>query len=234
MKKWQVKSRTESKGEMDGSRGALFTAVLSGVSAYLTWQDMKDYYNVEFCPIPHFMVDDTSITYYNEKGEMLVKENHAAFYEAVKCNRKNDDEYFKALGDCADLNGDVGQQWLALYACRDNKEKQPILAVSLKVVTGSNEIPAGYSGSGIHMFGSGSAFNLNNKLYDWNQSAKKIFVHFQLEQTAPVNGGVPTSGTALSAGWIALISVGSAIIGAVITAVAITASRKKKKTADAE
>ena len=206
---------------------AAATFIITGISAYMTWKDLTDYYKVDYSPIPHYMVDETSITYTNERGEKLVKPNQAAYYEAVTCNRKESDKNYKALGNCADLNGDVGQQWLALYACRNYQEMQPILADSFKVVVGSDEIPAGYSNVGIHMFGSESAFNLNNKLYDWNQSAKSVFVYFQVDETAPV-GEASTSGSAFSAGISAVCGVGGAGLGALVTALAMTANNKKK------
>ena len=160
---------------------AAATVILSAVSTYMTWQDLKNYYKVDFTPIPHYMVDEVSITYVNDKNEKVFKPNQAAYYEAARCFRKEGDKNYKALDDCADLNGEVGQQWLALYVCKDSAEMQPILADSLKVVVGSNNIPAGYDNRGIHMFGSESAFNLNNKLYDWNQRAKSVFVYFKLD-----------------------------------------------------
>ena len=157
----------------------------------------------------------------------MVKENHAAYYKAVTCANRTDKDYIEILGDCADLNGDVGQQWLALYACWDNKANQPILADSLKAVTGSNEVPAGYE-TGIHMFGSDSAFNLNNKLYDWNQSAKSIYVYFKTDKNAPVEAA--TSASAFTGGWIAVAAVLGMVSGAAVTAVSMTAIRKKKES----
>ena len=41
--------------------------ILAGVTAYLAWEDMKAYYNVEFSPIPHYMVDEKDIIGYNKK-----------------------------------------------------------------------------------------------------------------------------------------------------------------------
>ena len=200
--------------------------ILAGVSLYLTWEDMKAYYKVDFSPIPHYMVDETAITYYVNNVKM-VKENHAAYYKAVSCANRTDKKYVEILGDCADLNGDVGQQWLALYACWNNKVAQPILADSLKVVVGSTDIPAGYE-TGIHMFGSEAAFNLNNKMYDWNQSAKSIFVYFQVDKDAKVQEA-STSGSAFTGGWIALTAVLGVALGAVVTAVSMTTIRKKKE-----
>ena len=206
---------------------AAATFLMTAVSAYMTWQDLKDYYKVDYAVIPHYMVDEASITYINERGEKLVKENHAAYYEAVTCFRKEGDKNYQALTDCADLNGDVGQQWLALYACRDYKEMQPILADSFRVVVGSSEIPAGYDNRGIHMFGSDSAFNLNSKLYDWNQSARSVFVYFKVDETAPL-GDASTSGSAFSAGIVAVFGVCGVGLGALVTALAMTAVNKRK------
>ena len=206
---------------------AAVTFIMAGISAYATWQDLKDFYKVDYAPIPHYMVDETSITYTNERGEKLVKQNQAAYYEAATCFRKEGDKNYKALTNCADLNGDVGQQWLALYACRNYKEMQPILADSFKVVVGSNEIPAGYDNTGIHMFGSDSAFNLNSKLYDWNQSTKSVFVYFKIDETVPV-GDTSTSGSAFSAGRIAVAAICGIAAGALVTAVCMTAVNKRK------
>ena len=213
---------------------AAATFIMTGISAYMTWQDLKDFYKVDYAPIPHYMVDETSITYTNERGEKLVKQNQAAYYEAVTCFRQEGDKNYKALTDCADLNGDVGQQWLALYACKNPEEMKPILADSFKVVVGSNEIPAGYDNRGIHMFGSESAFNLNSKLYDWNQSAKSVFVYFKTDETAPV-GDASTSASTFSAGRVAIAAICGVGLGALVTALAMTANnRKKGKKATAE
>ena len=206
---------------------AAVTFIMAGLSAWSTWQDLKNFYKVDFTPIPRYMVDEVSLTYTNERGETLIKRNEAAYYEAVTCFRKEGDKNYKMLGNCADLNGDVGQQWLALYACKNYREMQPILADSFKVVVGSNDIPAGYDNRGIHMFGSESAFNLNSKLYDWNQSAKSVFVYFKIDETAPV-GGASTSGSAFSAGRVAVFAICGVGLGALVTAICMTAVNKRK------
>ncbi len=208
---------------------AAAVVVLYAFSAYMTYQDLKDFYKVKFSPIPHYMVDETDITYYNENGQQLVKENHAAYYKAAVCNRSESDDNYKVLGDCADLNGDVGQQWLALYVCRNSEVMQPILADSLKVVVGNSNIPAGYE-AGIHMFGSKTAFNLNSKLYDWNQSAKSVFVYFQIDKQAPVKE-MQTAGSSFTGGWLALTGVLGMGLGAGITALVMRTFRKKEEAA---
>ncbi|MBQ6020034.1 MAG: hypothetical protein IJL26_07640 [Clostridia bacterium] len=87
---------------------------------------------------------------------------------------------------------------------------------------------------GIHMFGSDSAFNLNSKLYDWNQNAKSVFVYFKVDETAPVSDA-STSASAFSAGRIAVAAVGGACLGALVTAcfMSIVGKKKKNETAAA-
>ncbi len=93
--------------------------VLAGVTTYLTYRDMQAYYKVDFTPIPKYMVDAKDITAYNAKGEMEVIKNQSAYYKAVECNRTSGDEKYKNIGTFADMNGDVGKQWLALYAVKN-------------------------------------------------------------------------------------------------------------------
>ena len=104
---------------------------------------------------------------------------------------------------------------------------QPILADSFRVVVGSSELPASYDNTGVHMFGSESAFNLNSRLYDWNQSAKSVFVYFKVDETAPV-GEAATSASSFSAGRVAVAAICGLAAGALVTAVAMTAINKKK------
>ncbi len=192
------------------------------VGLYLSYKEMVDTYKVEFTPIPNYMVDEADITAYNEKGEKIVIKNQSAYYKAVQCNRTEKDEFYGTLGTCADLNGDVGKQWLALYAAK-NEAMKPILASSLKVVVGNTDIPAGYE-TGIHMFGSSSAFNLNSELYDWNKSAPSVFVYFKTDSAAAAS----TSGSNFTAGNLAIAGGAGLVLGAVISALAVSAAGKKK------
>ncbi|MBR0087791.1 MAG: hypothetical protein IJL98_08650, partial [Lachnospiraceae bacterium] len=90
-------------------------------------------------------------------------------------------------------------------------------------------IPAGYE-AGIHMFGSKTAFNLNSKLYDWNQSAKSVFVYFQIDKQASVKEA-QTTGSSFAGGWIALTAVLGMGIGAAAAALAMRTVRRKKEAA---
>ena len=201
---------------------AVIAVVVFSVGIYLDQKAAEKFYKTKFTPIPHYMVDAKDIIGYNRKGETIVLKNQAAYYKAVECNRKETDAKYKEIGTLADLNGDVGSQWLALYAAK-NEAESPILADSLKVVVGSNDVPVGYE-TGIHMFGERAAFNLNNKLYCWNQKAKSIMVYYKADKT-----DVTSTGSNFTAGMLALSAGGGLLLGACVTAIAIKATGKRKE-----
>ena len=207
---------------------AVATVILSIVTIVLTFKDMKDHYKVDFTPAPHYIVDEKDITAYNAKGEKIVIKNQGAYYKAAKCNRAENAEYYKVLGEVSDLNGDVGKQWLALYVER-NEAKDPILADSF-FVSSKTEIPAGYE-TGIHMFGSAAAENLNNPLYVWNESAPKVYVYFKLDQSAVSGAGV--TGAVFTGGTLAFTAAAGLAVGALAAALGMTAFRKRKEKAAA-
>ena len=199
--------------------------ILAGVTAYLAWEDMKAYYNVEFSPIPHYMVDEKDIIGYNSKGEKIMLKNQSAYYKAVECNRTESDEMYSILGTCADMNGDVGRQWLALYSVKKDL-MEPILASSLKVVVDNAQIPAGYE-TGIHMFGTDAAFNLNSSLYDWNNDAESVYIYFKTDDAADDGA----TGANFTGGILALAGGSGIVLGAVITAFIIMKKRKNDNRA---
>ena len=188
------------------------------------------------------MVDAKDITAYNAKGEMEVIKNQSAYYKAVECNRTSGDEKYKNIGKFADMNGDVGKQWLALYAVK-NEAMAPILADSLLVKVNETDLPAGYT-TGIHMFGSDSAFNLNDSKYVWNANASKVFVYFNVDDkpvststgasvgtntdSASVTGSVFTMGNLVLSAGIGLV------LGAGIAMLIFIAMKPKKKEEKAE
>lgn len=192
--------------------------VLTAVTLYLSYREMANYYNVDFTPIPHYIVDEKDLIGYNAKGEKIVLKNQTAYYKVVETNRTGGD-YYDVVGNCNDLNGYVGKQWLALYAAK-NEAETPILASSLKVVTKSEEIPAGYT-KGIHSFGTDAPENLNNPLYVWNNSAPKVYVYYKTDDAAAVTGSNFTSGTLVLAGGAGLL------FGVAVTALAAKVTKKK-------
>ena len=203
-----------------------FTVVLvvvTAVTVWMTFRDLKNHYKVDFTPIPGYMVDEKDITAFNSKGEKIVIKNQGAYYKAVLCNRTEGD-YYDILGDKGDLNGYVGKQWLALYA-ENNEVNDPVLADSLKF-SDKDQIPAGYE-KGIHMFGSSAAENLNNPLYVWKSDAPKAFVYFKTE------AGAGVTGSGFSAGSIGLGALGGLLLGGLGTVAVMSAKKKKEETVGA-
>ena len=201
---------------------AVVTIILAGISIWQTYKDLKNYYKVDLTPQPRFIVEESDITGYNKKGEKIVIKNQSAYYKIVSTNRSESDENYENLGTGNDLNGDVGAQWLTLYAVR-MEGKDPILASSLKTVTKSADIPAGYE-TGVHMFGEDTAFNLNNTNYVWDDDAPSVFVYYKVDDSA-----ASTSGSVFSAGVLALTGGLCLIAGAGLTAIIMTVIRKKKE-----
>ena len=206
---------------------AVVMVILISWSIYSSLSDMKEYYKVDYTPIPRFMIDEKDLTGYNSRGDKIILKNQTAYYAAAECNRSTGAEYYKSVGTFADLNGDVGAQWLALYYVK-NEAEDPILVDSLKVVIDSRDIPAGYE-TGVHMFGEESAFNLNTYPYDWNKSAKSIQIYFKRDKGAKKKAGA--AGSNFTAVTLALAGGGGLILGAAISALAMTATGKKKEKA---
>ena len=208
---------------------AVAMIALAVVTTYLSYRDMKAHYNVDFTPIPHYMVEEKDITVTNENNEKIVIKNQSAYYKAVESNRKKGDSYYDKIDTCADMNGCVNPQWLARYAAK-NEAMSPILANSLKVVVGDTTVPQGYE-TGIHMFGEKAAFNLNNKLYCWNQKATSVMVYFKVDKAAASSAS--TAGSNFTAGNLALAGIGGMALGAVACAFAVSAAGKKKNKKEA-
>lgn len=81
------------------------------------------------------------------------------------------------------------------------------------------------------MFGEKAAFNLNNKFYCWNQSAKSVMVYFKVDKAAASFAG--TTGSNFTAGNLALAGIGGMALGAVACAFAVSAAGKKKNKKEA-
>ena len=204
---------------------AVAMIALAVVTTYLSYRDMKAHYHVDFTPIPHYMVEEKDITVTNEAGEKIVIKNQSAYYKAVESNRKKGDDYFGNIDVCADMNGCVNPQWLALYAAK-NEAMSPILASSLKVVVGDTTVPQGYE-TGIHMFGEKAAFNLNDKHYCWNQSANSVMVYFKVATAAASSAGM--TGSSFTAGNLALAGGAGLALGALISGIAVSSANKRKR-----
>ena len=215
-----AQKNTQFWHKMEVGLGIVF-AVLILVSISLTIYDLYRYYNITYTPIPRYIVDEADITVLDADGNQLVVRNDTAYYRAVSTNRSEKADQYSSLKDYADLNGDAGQEWLALYYAK-NDAGDPILADSFKVVTGSTDIPSGYK-AGIHMFGSGAAQNLTDSRYTYNDKLNGIYVYFKTDSAAAA-----VTATAMNAGTLALVGFGGLSLGGVLGAV-IAGNVKRKK-----
>ncbi len=207
-------------------------AIFAGISIYTTIEEMKEYYRVDFVPIPKYIVEEADITATNGKGEKVMIKNQTAYYTAVSCNRKDggskiEKQNHEILLDRADLNGDVGQQWLALYSVK-YENGLPILADSLKFKQGKGGAPEGYT-TGIHMFGEEAVQNLTDEKsgYSYNDPNEGTYVFFKRD-TAKTAAGSLFSGGSLALGGVIGLAVGGLLTFAVIQ----LANKKKKKEAE--
>ena len=195
------------------------SVVLIGLSLWSTYNDLKDYYNAEFTPIPMHMVDENT----NDSGEKVY-----TYYDAVKCNRVEAGfvtDANKLLGDYGDINGDVGRQWVALYTTKDKAAGDPITSVPV-VQYKSSDIPKG-SSAALSMFGENVAQNLTNEQlgYTYDDDMGGIYMFYNVDENA-------FAGSVFSDSSYILISVAAAaVIG--VAAFFAGAGVQKKKTQEA-
>ena len=204
-------------------------AILAGYSIYTTIKEMVDFYKIKFAPIPKYIVEKTDITGKNKKGKEIMIRNQSAYYKVVPCNRTEgkssvEKENYKILEDRNDLNGDVGQEWLALYSVK-YENGTPILADSLKFKRGKG-VPEGYE-QGIHMFGSGSVFNLTHYPYCYKDPYEGTYVYFKTD-TVSVKDQT-AAGSVFSGGSLAIGAVAGLLVGCVATFLITRFTGKKKK-----
>ena len=218
-----------SKSKIATYLSAAFTvamAALAIASIVMTVLELINYYKVDYTPIPKYIVEETSITE-EVNGVKTVKRNDSAYYQVAECNRKEDADFYEQLQNYADLNGDVGKQWLALYYVRQDGHA-PIKADSLKVVTGTNSIPSGYSELGIHNFETTSATNLTSKFYCHNDPNKGTYVYFQLDEAVLKRASV--AGSNFSTGTAFLFSgIGLAVGAGIGIAIMLVVIKRKEK-----
>ncbi len=209
-------------------------AIFAGISIYTTIEEMKEYYRVDFVPIPKYIVEEADITATNEKGEKVMIKNQTAYYKVVSCNRTDgssnvEKKNHEILLDRADLNGDVGKQWLALYSVK-YENGMPILADSLKFKQGKGGAPEGYT-TGIHMFGEEAVQNLTDASKSmplcYNDPNEGTYIFFKRD-TAKTAAGSLFSGGSLALGGV----IGLAAGGLLTFGITRLAGRKKKKKAE--
>ena len=206
--------------------------------------EITAFYDREFTVIPTMIVDEADIVNYttDENGKQ-VKEitfDQFAYYEVVKCNRqeiglhKNAqdgvDEYDDwGCGDAADLNADVGKQWLALYVNRSSAKGNPILADSITVQYGSSGTPKGCTGN-LHMFTFTNPVDVGDAAYCFRNDKNGTYLFWDSDKEA-YSTSTETAG-AINYGYLALAAVGGLALGIVVTTFFILPKRKKENGAE--
>ena len=245
---------TASKWIM-GIGGALMimAAALKGVQIY-------QYYHRDFTMIPLMIVDESDIVTYvkdkNGKDVKLINFDQFAYYEAVKCNRQEiglhknvqsgvSDYKSWGCGDVADLNADVGKQWLAMYVNRSAGKGNPILADTLKLQTGkdSEKTPSGCNGC-LRIFTYANPVKIDDEAYCYRSDKEGMYLFWQGDETAfakstataaAATADTPSStASAFNAGFLALAGIGGLIIGILGTTIVLLPKLKKKKEEAAE
>ena len=227
---------------MMGIGGALMigAAIVKGVQMY-------QYYQRTFTPIPTMIVDESDIVTYltDDNGKPLLDEKgdqkknidfkDYEYYQAVSCNRPEVGE----IGDwqdgvkeyqdhgcynVADLNADMGQEWLALYATKSENKGYPILADSLTLQYGSGEMPAGCS-QALHLFTYTNAQDLGDTAWAFNNDKKGVYFFWNSDE----NAYPASAASAFSTGHMAMgIAIGLAV-GILGATLALYPKRKREE-----
>ncbi len=219
--KYQTMAQTDATGlakflKYAGIATTCITAVLLGFTIWSTYQDLKEYYNATFTPIPSNMVNQGV----NDKDEKVY-----TYYKAVKCNRVAQNmvtDNTKLLGDYGDLNGDVGKQWVALYTTTDSAAGDPI-TTDFKVQYKDTNVPD--DRTALSIFCESVAQNLTNKKagYTYADSKGGIYLFFGNDENA-LAGSVISDGA-----YYVLVGGGCAIVAAAIAFFVGRAVGKKGK-----
>ena len=216
---------------MMGIGGALMIA-----AAALKVAQIIEFYNRTFTQIPTMIVDEADIVEYKTgkdgKQEKVITFRDYAYYEVVKCNRQeiglhqnaqDDVEKYKewGCGDAADLNADVGKEWLAMYVNRSSAKGNPILADSLTVQYKSAAMPSGCTGT-LHMFLMSAPVKLDETLYCYRDDHEGMYLFWKSDEKA-------YTASAFNYGYLAIAAIGGLTAGIVGTTVALYPKRKKNK-----
>ena len=232
-----------------GIGGALMimAAALKGVQIY-------KYYHRDFTMIPVMIVDESDIVSYttdeNGKQVKLINFNQFAYYEVVKCNRQEiglhknvqsgvSDYKSWGCGDAADLNADVGKQWLAMYVNRSAAKGNPILADTLTLKTGkdSEKTPADCNGC-LHMFTYANPVKIDDEAYCYRSDKEGMYLYWNGDETAfaaststgaNTSGGSTSTASAFNAGYLALAGIGGLALGILGTTLVMLQKKKKKE-----
>ena len=172
-------------------------------SLWSTYADLKEYYDVDFTPIPSKMVNQGV----DENDKKVY-----TYYSAVKCNRVAQGmvtDSTKLLGDYGDINGDVGRQWVALYTTTDKAAGNPI-TTDFTVQYNDTNIPNDDS-TALSIFCESTAQNLTNEQAGYTYADDKDGIYlFYGTDSSVFAGSVFTGGNYVLVGGL------SALVAAVI------------------
>ena len=227
---------------MMGIGGAILigAAIVKGIQMY-------KYYQRDMTPIPRMIVDEADIVTYltDDNGDpvldgtgnqkKVIDFKTYEYYSAVKCNRpdvgeigdwqdgvsdyKNAEHY---CYDIADLNADMGQEWIALYTVKSSNKGDPILADSLTLQYGSKDMPKGCSKK-LHLFTYTNAVDLGDTAWAFNNGKKGVYFFWDED----ANAFAEETASAFSGGQLALAGIGGLILGIAGASLVLTKKRRK-------
>ena len=215
-------------------------AVVKGVQL---WK----YYDRDMTPIPRMIVDESDVVTYltDDSGKPLLDENGEQkkniefktfeYYSAVKCNRPDVGEIGDWQSgvkeyqdhncfDIADLNADMGQEWVALYTVKSSDKGDPILADSLKLQYGSNKKPEGCT-QAMHLFTYTNAVDLGDTAWAFNNDKDGVYFFWDVDK----NAFAEETASAFGAGHLAMAGIGGLLIGILGASFLLSPRRKKEK-----
>ena len=225
---------------MMGIGGAILVAaaVVKAIQFY-------KYYDRTMTPIPRMIVDESDIVTYlvDDEDKPILDENGDQkkaidfktyeYYSAVKCNRPEVGEIGdwqsgvkeyknKNCYDIADLNADMGQEWLALYTVKSEDKGFPILADSLTLQYKSKQMPKGCT-KPLHLFTYTNAMDLGDMAYAFNNDKGGVYFFWDEDQ----NAGTNAAASAFTRGQIAFAGGLGLALGILGTTFCLLPRRRK-------
>ena len=220
------------------------------VSAVRLWK----YYDRDMKPIPRMIVDESDIVTYltDDDGKPILDENGNQkknidfntfeYYTAVKCNRPdvgnvggdwNDgvNEYKDHnCYDVADLNCDMGQEWLALYTVKSKNKGNPILADTLTLKYGKDKSLPEKCTTGLHLFCYTNTVDLGDTAWAYNNKKNGVRLYWGEDEKA----FAADTASSFSGGQIALAGILGLIVGILGSSLVLIPRRKKRASASAQ
>lgn len=210
------------------------------LSAALKGAEMYEFYHRTFSVIPRMIVEEESIVSYTKADDGTDVKNinfdQFAYYEVAKCNRQEIGIHTSAqngvsdyeswgCGDAADLNADVGTQWLALYVNRAGEKGKPILADSLKLQKGKDGVktPSDCNAC-LHMFETTNPVKIDDKAFCYREDNNGMYLFWKTDDDAYPSAAA----SAFNPGSLALAGIGGLVIGILGTTLVMFPKRKKR------